>query len=136
MSDSSNEKHEVMQHVPFESLTGKTLTNVIVSDDRTEINIHTAVGDCYRLWHEQDCCEEVRIEEIIGDLDDLIGHPLLLAEEVVFEGETGPIQRDEDSGTGTWTFYKLSTIKGSVTFRWLGTSNGYYSETVSFAKVT
>ena len=76
------------------------------------------------MYHEQDCCEEVYIEDICGDLDDLIGTPILLAEKVT---------ESNDCCSQLWTFYKLSTIKGSVTIRWCGeTDSYYYSIEVSF----
>lgn len=52
-----------------------------------------------------------------------------MAEEV---NQDGP---DNDWGSSTWTFYKLATIKGYVTLRWLGESNGYYSESVDFVQL-
>ena len=77
-------------------------------------------GVRFVLTHIQDCCEDVEIESIDGDLDDLIGEPLLMAEEI--------IKVDGD----TWTFYKFATVKGYVTIRFYGSSNGYYSERVDW----
>ena len=85
--------------------------------------------------HSQDCCESVCVEDITGDIDDLIRHPLLLVQEVsdTFEDVEHTNSEDDDSSR-TWTFYKLATIKGCVTIRWFGTSNGYYSEDVDFTE--
>ncbi len=85
-------------------------------------------GDEWRFYHEQDCCEYVRIEEVHGDYDDLVGTHILQAEEA--EGDYPSVGE-----SSTWTFYKFATIKGSVTVRWLGTSSGYYSERVSLRRI-
>ena len=79
------------------------------------------------LRHEQYCCQSVHLEDICGDLNDLVGSPILLAEEVSHRGLEEGVP-----GTCTWTFYRFRTIKGTVTVRWYGESNGFYSEEVNF----
>lgn len=120
----------------FKDLKGKTLTSIIgkVGDD--EMTFETDSEERYRLYHEQDCCEHVSIEDIIGDVKDLIGSPILMAEEITHENENPEgIKVPEWQDSFTWTFYKLATVKGSVTIRWYGESNGYYSESVYFVKI-
>ena len=126
--------------IPFEFLLGKTLVEVIVEEDKI---IFETSEHRYVLCHDQDCCEKVYVESIIGDVNDLIGSPITLAEEASNNWNASEDSRvlhalmpteslspyDE---SWTWTFYKLATVKGYVDIRWYGSSNGYYSETVSF----
>lgn len=117
----------------FTDLVGKTLTNVENIDDES-IVFTLDSGEKYKLFHWQDCCENVYVESIVGDLSDLVGAPIIIAEEVSNdEPQLGQEVPEYDSFT--WTFYKLATRKGYVDIRWYGTSNGYYSESVSFKKV-
>ena len=84
------------------------------------------------LEHQQDCCESVAVEDLEGDASDLIGQVLLHAEEVVNGKETGQSGEVDDYGESmTWTFYKFRTTGGDLWIRWLGESNGYYSERVA-----
>jgi hypothetical protein len=118
-------------------LKGKTLSSVL-TDGNEEILFETVEGDIYKMFHSQDCCESVYIESIVGDLQDLVGEEILVAEanENLFDilKNAG---KDEDNGDDsyTWTFYKFATRKGYVDIRWYGSSNGYYSEGVDFVKV-
>lgn len=116
----------------FEDLNGLTLTNIEKSFDELIFTLDN--GERYKLYHSQDCCESVYIEDVIGDLNDLVDSPLLMAEEVSNEPEP-KFKGDYVPDSYTWTFYKMATVKGYVTIRWFGESNGYYSESVDFAKV-
>jgi len=89
----------------------------------------------YQLYHERDCCEQVTINEIHGDISDLLESPVLFAEESSNEGSEGD-RPDKYSESWTWTFYRIGTIKGSAVIRWLGESNGYYGEGVSFRRLS
>ena len=63
--------------------------------------------------------------DIAGDMNDLIGLPLLIAEEVVSNENPDPCPVDtEYQDSFTWTFYKLASNLGYVTIRWYGQSNG------------
>ena len=126
--------------VNFESLLGETLIKINATEDSIRFYTDTHV---YVLMHDQDCCEKVEIESIVGDLDDLIGSPILLAEEAsnywnaskdskLLHALMSNEPQSPYDESWTWTFYKLATIKGFVDIRWYGSSNGYYSESVSF----
>ncbi|MCD7907934.1 MAG: hypothetical protein LUH04_09710 [Clostridium sp.] len=122
---------EGAEEVPVSELLGKMVTSMEVLGDREELRLFCSDRTAYFMYHEQCCCESVRIEDICGELEYLLDSPILLAEEA--RGETG---MDEDLMEHyTWTFYKFATKKGYVTLRWLGTSNGYYGEEVSLIRV-
>lgn len=111
-------------------LLGKTITSITGRKGDDVMNITTLDNKCYTFFHSQSCCESVSIEDIIGDLSDIVGSPLTMAEEATNEPEP---YAGYDSYT--WTFYKFATLKGYVTIRWLGESNGYYGEGVDFEEV-
>lgn len=115
----------------FEDLVGKTLISINGAESESdEIIFRCGDGTDYKMYHQQDCCENVNVDDVIGDIRDLIGMPIVRAEERSESGESS-----DYGDSSTWTFYELATNRGSVTIKWYGSSNGYYSERVDFEEI-
>lgn len=86
-----------------------------------------------KLYHSQDCCESVTLEDVVGYPEYLVGSYLISVEACYSEGD----QLNSYDESYTWTYYKIETSKGGLSLRFYGESNGYYSEEVDckvFAK--
>jgi (p)ppGpp synthase/HD superfamily hydrolase len=122
ISDNKNED------VGFSDLLNKHIVNIFQVRDEN-IVIVTSEGYVYILIHFEDCCEAVYIEDVCGELENSTG--LVVRAE---ENKNRPENPTRDESE-TWTFYKLDTVKNNVTIRFCGSSNGYYSESVTTVRV-
>ena len=121
-------------------LKNKVVEEIIynMKEDENFIYFKTYSGDHYILTHRQDCCEAVYLDDIIGNLNDLIGSPILMSELATNKGalqskyEKSYSFEEGKKYSQTWSFYKFATLKGYVDIRWNGSSNGCYSEEVDF----
>jgi hypothetical protein len=122
--------------VEFESLLGETLVSLGNTGDK--IGFTTDDGKRFVMSHGvQECCEGVELVDVVGDEGDLLGLPLTMAEVVTYDDEDPPDAPETEVGrdcTWKWTFYKMGTAKGYVTYRWYGTSNGCYSVEVDIRR--
>lgn len=139
-------KLKAAKDIEFKDLEGKILKEVkkLPSDQKEilswwggkvdgDILLFRCEDADYIMHHERDCCESVDLIDGFEDLQEIVGAKIISAEEVESEehqGVEGITEKEQDSFT--WTFYKIQTEKGFATLRWFGSSNGYYSEKVSF----
>ena len=116
MEDNYKEKLFMREVVAIEGL----------EQDSERVTIRFSDGSYIEQYHISDCCEHVRVEQVDGDISKHIG-----AVATDFIEKTRKARHDEIDESGTWTFYTLVTTKGYLDWRWLGESNGYYSEDVT-----
>lgn len=114
---------EVLKGLTLQSVTGCEVGSY-------EVAFISVDGRKFSMCHYQECCEDVSIEDVVGDVDDIIGNEILYAEERKSDTEL------IEYGNEQWTFYNIATIKGAIDLRWYGTSNGFYSTDVSVEEVT
>lgn len=130
---------ENVENSGINQLIGQTIHEIKgLEAGSDEVIFTTEKAEFFKMRHYQNCCEEVSIEDIIGDINDILHTPILEAYEAT-NSEYHPEDKDmseKSDSSFTWTFYRIVTIKGVMTIRWFGTSNGYYSESVDFEKVT
>lgn len=113
-----------MEHVTIPQAVGATISSANGMQVNSEsVTVWTDKG-VLSMKHYQDCCESVLVEDVIGDPNDLVGAQIL---------EVRESTKHEDDGvwSTTWTFYHIITDKADIAIRWIGTSNGFYSESVS-----
>lgn len=112
----------------LKTLSGKTILNVQgLKSGSGHIYFYFSDKSNMTMFHEQDCCESVFVDDIDGDESDLIGSTIISVELVT---NCNTNFKDEYDDSCTWSFYKIKTTKGYVVIRWYGCSNGFYSEAV------
>lgn len=109
---------------PIQNKVIKSVTGLSDSKFDDEVVFNFTDGSTFRLYHPQDCCESVYLEDCEGKVSaDFEGGTLL-----EFEKATQDDPSTEGWGSvRQWTFYKIRTTKQDLTLRWIGESNGYYS---------
>ena len=106
----------------FEQIQGMTITAVVYKEVNESLLIHLNTH-VLEMIHHQDCCETVYLADVVGSFEDLIGYPLLEVSESIVDIAT-------EDYSSTASYYNFKTVKASVQLRWIGESNGYYSETI------
>lgn len=127
--DSNNDWYSCYGVSITDMLQGEVVEKVEgLSNDSDEVLFHLSNGVIVKLYHKQDCCEHVSVEDVDDGASKLLdGQHIVSAYESVTRGE------GEYGDTQTYTFYHLRTALGDVCIRWYGSSNGHYSESVDIA---
>jgi hypothetical protein len=108
----------------LERIIGATIQEVTGCERESKCVTFLTDRGTLRLLHRQNCCERVYLEDANGDISDLIGGVVSVAEERSNqEGERGEYRTK-------YTFYTIRTTKGDLDLRWIGKDNGYYGVSV------
>jgi len=111
----------VIQEIWREDIENDTSSSPVAAPSFMTSLWFVTSGGVFQMEHHHSCCETVTLTEIVGDLHDIIGEPVMLAELVYIS--TYP---------DDWAFYKIQTHHGDVTLRWTGDADSRYSTDVGF----
>jgi len=116
--------------VDFDALVGEVLEAIDVDKEKDQILFTTRSGRQFLIHHEQDCCETVEIVGQDGCFLKLVGKPIVEAREIAIDTSD-----DDNSDSQTTTTLVFRVDGETVISRWVGDSNGYYSESVDISEI-
>jgi len=116
----------------YTEFSGKTIQEIRGCKNHSdEVTIMFTDGSCLKFYHSQDCCESVLLEDFDATPEDLVNAKIISIEErISYSGEDKIKSLNPWHESYTWSFYVIKTSKFTMTMRWYGESNGWYSETV------
>jgi hypothetical protein len=125
----------------WESLYGKELEKVekIVECGEETVVLTFTDGTRLKLYHEQECCEQVFITGYVFSTPEVdgfasyYGRPLLSITKTTIDGLVPWSDIGESATKTIFTFKWGSYSVCEFEVHWLGTSNGYYYEGVSYS---
>ncbi len=123
-----------METINANELNELTVAFVDIDDDSMQVTTDCGRKFCFK--HDQDCCEYVRIISKSDDILDIMNKRLISVEMTYLDGDM--FDNDPDHNYDSHTLSKLTFVTNDSTecVRWLGSSNGYYGETVSVYELT
>ncbi len=114
----------------FFELKGQTINIIIgLAPDCDGYEFVLDNGQTVSFSHGQDCCESVRVVGLRGDIQNILGYPITLAEEDNPDDDGFMVDHPSYEHR-TITKYILESEKGRFEIVWFGDSNGYYGESV------
>lgn len=113
-----------------QNLIGRKLTHIDIDQDNDEMLLTCEDGSQFKLYHEQDCCEYVRIDDIEGDASLLLNKQIINVFTEIDHEMPEPVDY-----SCTNTKFKFLVDDATLIVKWVGTSNGYYSEHVDFRQI-
>ena len=115
-------------------LIGLVVSEIDVDDSGDSLRITTECGRSFMFYHDQDCCETVRIWDTKGNLKLLKGKRLESVEHATLDDIPSDVDY-KPLDSWTWTEITFRVTDATVISRWIGESNGYYSEGVSLTEL-
>ena len=116
----SHVEYEV-QNKLFSSFIGKVIKDIYFDNENFYILFDN--DQVIKLYHNVTCygCDDFWIEEVVGNIDRLIGQPLTLAKGI----ENNLDEVEEEENERVWHLYKFGTDRESITIRFMGFLNDY-----------